>query len=172
MGIRFFKGNIANLEDEVTTENKIPSPEQSMDQPAPEEPHQIHSDQFPSPEEDVDVSDDTLTQSRNQSVSEEQKPYLTVQPNRILCGVSVPDYFSWHCQMKLSQKCKGSTFFFVNYILSGLSVQHSCAILCSIASHFFVSVCQFHSTRTLPSLSIRLDETVFCVPMCTLVAMI
>lgn len=93
-------------------ENTIPLPEQIMDQPASEEPHQLHLDQFPSPEEDLDGVDGSFIQSRSLSVSEEQKACLTVQPNRILCGVSIQHYFSWHCKiMTLSQKCEGSTFY-------------------------------------------------------------
>lgn len=95
MRICFFKENVTNLEDKEMRENKITSPRQSMDQPALDEP-QLHSDQFHSPEEAGDVSDRNLTQSRSLSASEEQKACLTVQPNRILSGVSIQDYFSRH----------------------------------------------------------------------------
>lgn len=91
--ICFLKENIAHLEDEVTTDDRFPSPIGSMDLPDPEELQQLPPDQFYLPEEDVDVSDGTLTQPRSLSDSEEHKAYLTVQPNRILCGVSIRDSF-------------------------------------------------------------------------------
>lgn len=91
MRICYFKENLIKFEEEVTTENTIPSRKQIMDQPDPEESHELHSDQFHSAGEDVDVSDGNLTPYRNLSVSEEQKSCLTVQPNRILCGVSIQD---------------------------------------------------------------------------------
>ncbi|KAF5900711.1 sorbin and SH3 domain-containing protein 1 isoform X1, partial [Clarias magur] len=84
--------NIAHLEDEVTSDNRFPSPVGIMDLPDPEELPQPPSDQFYLPEEDVDVSDGTLTQPRSLSDSEEHKTYLTVQPNRILCGTQVDIY--------------------------------------------------------------------------------
>lgn len=78
-----------NLEDKEATENDFPSPPQSMDQPDSDEPHQFPTDQLHTPENGVDVSDKNLTQTRSLSASEEQKTCLTVQPNRILCGVSI-----------------------------------------------------------------------------------
>ncbi|XP_058242807.1 phosphoinositide 3-kinase adapter protein 1 [Hemibagrus wyckioides] len=84
--------NMINLEDKEATENNFPSPQQSMDQPDSEEPHQLPSDQFHTPENEVDVSDENLTQTRSVSASEEQKACLSVQPNRILCGTPVDIY--------------------------------------------------------------------------------
>lgn len=89
MRISSLKENITNVEDERTTEYKTPSPKQSMAQLTLDETDLLHSDHFQSPQEDVDVLDENLTQSRSLSVSEEQKACLTVQPNRILCGVSI-----------------------------------------------------------------------------------
>lgn len=73
----------------MATENNIPSPTKMVAQPAPEEPHLFPSDHFHIPRDCVEVSDKILTQFRRLSASEEQTACLTVQPNRILCGVSV-----------------------------------------------------------------------------------
>ncbi|KAI5107829.1 phosphoinositide 3-kinase adapter protein 1 [Silurus meridionalis] len=79
-------------EEEAIAETMIQSPTQILDQPDPEEPHLVHSDNFQSPEEDVGVFDENSCQLRSLSLSEEQKSCITVQPNRILCGTQVDIY--------------------------------------------------------------------------------
>ncbi|XP_027030863.1 phosphoinositide 3-kinase adapter protein 1 [Tachysurus fulvidraco] len=81
-----------NLEDKESSENSILSPSQSMDQFAPEEPLPLPSDLVYTTEDEVEVSDETFTQTISLSASEEQKACVTVQPNRILCGTPVDIY--------------------------------------------------------------------------------
>lgn len=90
--ICFLKEHI-NLEDKESSENSIPSPSQSMDQSAPDEPHPLPSDLVHTADDEVDVSDENFTRTISLSASEEQKTCFTVQPNRILCGVSTHDTY-------------------------------------------------------------------------------
>lgn len=138
VGICFFKENVANFENVVTTENNIPSPV-SMDQPAPEEPHQLHSDQFQPPEDNVPVSDESLSHSRSQSVSEEQKTCLTVQPNRILCGVSILNLFSRPYETMLN--ATPAHFIYLLFFGTTYWQGYLCFIAATSRSHIF---CRFH----------------------------